>query len=83
MNEYKIVFGGRGYGKLYHIGQQCKTIREKLGLRQSDVAAEIGCSKENISAFECGRNNNAIIFAWYIAHGFVYRLGGDNDGKSI
>ena len=72
MNEYKIVFGRRGADKLHHIGQRCKAIREKLGLKQSDVAVEIGCSKENISAFECGRNNNAIILAWYIAHGFVY-----------
>lgn len=72
MTEYKIVFGGRGAGKLHYIGQQCRTLRKKLGLKQSDVAVEIGCSKENISAFECGRNNNALILAWYIAHGFVY-----------
>lgn len=72
MEAYKIVLGSRGAGKLHYIGQHCKALREKLGLKQSDVAAEIGCSKENISAFECGRNNNAIILAWYIAHGFVY-----------
>ena len=51
------------------IGAACRTLRESLKLKQSDVGQMIGCSKENISAFENGRNNNATILAWYITHG--------------
>lgn len=54
---------------LERIGGECKAYRERLNLLQSDVAADIGCSKENISAFENGRNNSARIFAWYIENG--------------
>lgn len=53
------------------IGAACKAHREKLGLLQSDVAEDIGCSKENISSFECGRNDSAKILAWYVMHGYT------------
>ena len=36
---------------------------------QSQVAQEVGCSRENVSAFETGRNDSAIIFLWYIKKG--------------
>lgn len=51
------------------LGSICRYHRKKLGLRQSDVSAAVGCSKENISAFETGRNNSARILMWYIEHG--------------
>lgn len=56
---------------LEQIGAFCRVIREKMGLLQKDVAQEIGCSKENISAFETGRNNNALILFWYVEHGLM------------
>lgn len=56
------------------IGQRCKEFRESLGVLQSDVAAETGYSKENVSAFETGRNNNARILLWYIEKGMEVKL---------
>ena len=51
------------------IGQRCKEYREKLGLYQSHVAEQTGYSKENVSAFETGRNDNVRIFMWYVEMG--------------
>lgn len=56
---------------LEQIGAFCRVTREKLGYLQRDVAQEVGCSKENISAFETGRNNNALILFWYVEHGLM------------
>lgn len=57
------------YHELKNIGQQCRQLREALGLLQSDVAVDVGVSRETISAFENGRNNSAYLLAWYIEHG--------------
>ena len=51
------------------IGTNCKAFREKIGYLQSDVAKQTGYSKENVSAFENGRNNNATIYNWYVQMG--------------
>ncbi len=53
------------------LGRICQKYRERLGYFQHDVAEEISCSKENVSAFECGRNNNALILYWYIKNGLT------------
>lgn len=55
--------------KLEILGSKCKLFREKLGLYQYDVASDVNCSKENVSSFECGRNNNALIYDWYVQRG--------------
>ena len=60
------------------LGRLCKQYRERLCKTQSDVAADVGYSKETVSAFETGRNNNAIIFCWYVRHGFKLEV---YDGK--
>ena len=49
----------------------CKQHREKLGVKQSQVAEETGYSEQNISSFETGRTNNMIIFLWYINKGLL------------
>lgn len=46
---------------------------EKTNATQSDIARELRYVKSNISAFECGRNNNADILLWYIMHGLDIR----------
>lgn len=51
------------------VGARCKALRLDLELLQSDVARDIGYSAENISSFETGRNDNARIMLWYVAHG--------------
>ena len=55
--------------ELKEIGLRCKLFRIEQGYTQEQVAMEIGYTKENVSAFECGRNNNCRILMWYIAHG--------------
>lgn len=57
---------------LREIGRRCKRYRTDIGLYQSDVAKDTGYSIENISSFENGRNDNARILLWYIAHGMNY-----------
>lgn len=73
---------------LKEIGKRCKEHRERLGKYQYDVANDTGYSKENVSAFETGRNNNAVILSWYAERGvFEYlRLTnerGDTNGKNL
>lgn len=54
---------------LKSIGKRCKEYRQKLGFYQSHVAKDTGYSKENVSSFENGRNDNVRIFLWYIEMG--------------
>lgn len=55
------------------IGSKCKEFREKnLKVTQKDIADEIGYSKESVSAFETGRNNNCYIFLYYVSKGLLF-----------
>lgn len=58
--------------KLKEIGQICKNFRIKKGFTQRDVAEDLCYTSENISAFENGRNDNAIILLWYIKNGLEF-----------
>ena len=70
---------------LKDLGLRCKQFRVSRGYRQHNVAEDSGYTIENIFAFECGRNNNAIILLWYIAHGMTIEeiKGGALNGKGI
>ena len=63
MNDYTIET----------IGGICKAYRISNRIKQSEVAESVGCSIENVSSFENGRNNNCRIFLWYLAHGLDYK----------
>lgn len=56
------------------LGEYCAMTRIKRGISQLAVANEIGCSSQNISSFERGNNNNALILLWYIKHGLLETL---------
>lgn len=58
--------------KLFWLGSICQEYRLKLNKTQKDVATELGCSVENISSFENGRNNNCRILIWYLSKGLSY-----------
>lgn len=58
--------------KLKEIGQKCKEFRKKIKASQRDVARDLHYTSENISAFENGRNDNAIILLWYIKNGLDF-----------
>ena len=51
------------------LGQNCKKFRMYHGFYQTDVSNDTGYSKENISSFETGRNDNLRILIWYLEHG--------------
>lgn len=51
---------------LKNIGKNCAKVRRSKGYTQLQVSFELGYSPENISAFECGRNDNTRIFLWYL-----------------
>lgn len=57
------------------VGARCRTFRQSIGLKQEVVAKETGYSVETVSGFENGRNNNASILLWYIAHGMEFERG--------
>lgn len=56
------------------IGEMCKRHREKYGIKQSQVAEEVGYSEQNISSFETGRTNNLLIFLFYINNNLLYDI---------
>lgn len=59
---------------LARLGEYCAMTRLKQGIRQCEVAKEIGCSTQNLSRFENGGNNNALLLYWYIKHGLLETL---------
>lgn len=66
------------------LGRMCKTYRKyTLKTSQREVATDIGVTGQNVSAFECGKNNNARILLWYIEHGMDIAnvIRGCNNGK--
>lgn len=56
------------------LGEYCAITRIKNRITQYAVAREIGCTPQNISSFERGLNNSALILLWYIKHGLVETL---------
>lgn len=63
------------------IGHRCGIYRKKiLKSLQKDVAQETGFSIGNVSAFETGRNDSALILLWYLCHGLTLDqlLGGES-----
>lgn len=50
---------------LEQITDICKRARRAHGMTQLDVANDTGYSVTNISEFERGRNNNALLLSWY------------------
>lgn len=65
--------------------KRCQKFRIDNGFYQSQVALETGYSIENISAFECGRNDNLRILLWYFSHGMTYDylMGVNDNGENI
>jgi len=51
------------------LGRACQNFRKLKKIKQMQVALETGYSKENVSAFENGRINNAGILLWYFYNG--------------
>lgn len=47
---------------------RCRMIREKAGYTQLQVSDDVGCTAQNISLFENGYNDSAVILIWYIKH---------------
>ena len=56
---------------LASLGEYCRMTRKNKGLTQYDVARDTEFTQQNISAFERGENNNAVLLLWYIKHGLL------------
>lgn len=58
--------------------------KNKTEYSQSAVGRDVGCAQFNISRFERGQNNNAMILLWYFNHGMqmsdLFPKGGMNNG---
>ena len=52
------------------IGRAAGYWRREIGVKQLEIATELGTSLTNISAFERGANDSAIILLWYLLNGF-------------
>lgn len=70
-----------GYNK--NLGLACQNFRRLKRIEQKQVAEETGYSLESVSAFECGRSNNAAILLWYFYNGlsieYIRMNGGFNE----
>lgn len=49
-------------------------IRKARGIKQEDLALELGVSRQTISSLEKGRYNPSIMLAFKIAHRFNLRI---------
>ena len=49
---------------------QLRTNRKLDNVTQKQVADELGCTVQLVSAFECGKTNNASMLIYYIKKGW-------------
>jgi transcriptional regulator with XRE-family HTH domain len=52
-----------------YIGLACKKLRQEMSTTQSDVAFDLGTTRENVAKFESGKNRNYMILLWYVIMG--------------
>lgn len=65
---------------MVYIGGKCRLYRKRvLKTELREVANALGYSRENISAFESGRNANCLILLWYMSKGMTFEqvIGGE------
>lgn len=51
------------------IGSVCRKWRESKKITLTEIADQVGCTRQNIYYFEQGRSNNYLILLWYLSHG--------------
>lgn len=51
------------------IGKKCKDFRLSLEISLTQVAKDVGYTRQNIWNFENGLNHNYRILMWYVEHG--------------
>lgn len=62
--------GRRFYRDNLDFTKNCRIFRQLKGYLQMQIAEETGYSQRIISRFENGELNNAIVYNWYITHGY-------------
>ena len=50
------------------IGSYCRHLRRERGLSTYELADKVGKSQSAVSKFECGLNDSACLFYWYLAN---------------
>lgn len=54
------------------VGAKCREYRRRvLKVSLFYVSRTLGYSRENVSAFENGRNDNCLILLWYLSQGLT------------
>ena len=51
------------------LGRRCAELRQSLEFSQSDVARDLGYTRQSINNFETGKTWSYIILTWYIDRG--------------
>lgn len=51
------------------LGKRCTEIRQSLDLSQSDVANDLGYTRQSINNFEKGKTWSYVILTWYLDRG--------------
>lgn len=53
------------------VGEECRKNRIAAGIRLEELAYELGYTKENLNAFERGKNNSLYIYMFYKEKGLI------------
>lgn len=64
-DKFSITMSSRRRSLLYRIGQKCRAHRHSLALTLRDVSEQTGYSVPNLSKFERGLLDSAIILCLY------------------
>ena len=59
---------------LIDIGQKCSEIRKKCGYTQKDLAIQFQIPLTQLTNFEYGKVNNAVLYHWYLALARDYNI---------
>lgn len=68
-----FIMGVNFVKDLKNLGRACQKYRKSKGMTQWKFGLDIGYTDRSISAFECGRSNNALILCEYVKLGFDLR----------
>ena len=75
--------GEEFYKERLTFGQNCRRFRELHYISRMTVANDTGFAYETVAKFEAGGTNNAIIYNWYLEHGYNPNTNYEEVQKSV
>lgn len=73
----------------FEVARRCKKWRQEKGIRQGEIASDLGIAQAAVSAFEAGVNFSGRILLWYVMHGIdlsdldLRQEGGCENGENL